>query len=238
MVGFLDGLLGIRGEIGWNRTTFFNIDIDTSTLVDLSLPTLEDQQRDNAGRCAEITQHIRGVEPEEVTVSVGGEIGEVGHKNSTVEELRAFMQDYDVPSVFGESAWANGTHRRNGLYIGAGPAINTGFPDGLDVADAKARTIDWHEREGFGRKNLLKMQAELNQFLKYLQYQRKYSDHTIESYKTDLLQFLKYFNDSNKNQLILTLFSLEVIYSFINIPYICLLILLASVFLLFLRILQ
>ena len=75
---------------------FYNIDIDTSTLVDLSLPTLEDQQRDNAGRCAEITEHIRGVEPEEVTVSVGGEIGEVGHQNSTVEELRAFMKDYDA----------------------------------------------------------------------------------------------------------------------------------------------
>jgi len=29
-----------------------------------------------------------------VTVSVGGEIGEVGHENSTVEELRAYMDGY------------------------------------------------------------------------------------------------------------------------------------------------
>ncbi len=71
---------------------FYNIDVDTSTLVDLSRPTLEEQQRVNFERCAEITAFIRDREPEGVTVSVGGEIGEVGHKNSTVEELHAFMR--------------------------------------------------------------------------------------------------------------------------------------------------
>jgi len=71
---------------------FYNIDVDTSTLVDLSRPTLEEQQRANFERCAEITAFIREREPEGVTVSVGGEIGEVGHKNSTVEELHAFMR--------------------------------------------------------------------------------------------------------------------------------------------------
>ena len=37
---------------------------------------------------------IRDLEPAGVTISVGGEIGEVGGKNSTVEELRAFMNGY------------------------------------------------------------------------------------------------------------------------------------------------
>jgi hypothetical protein len=37
---------------------------------------------------------IRDLEPEGITVSVGGEIGEVGGKNSTVEELQAFMEGY------------------------------------------------------------------------------------------------------------------------------------------------
>lgn len=73
---------------------FYNIDIDTSTLVDLTQDTLEQQQRLNFERCAEITEFIRGHEPEGVTVSIGGEIGEVGHKNSTVEELHAFMDGY------------------------------------------------------------------------------------------------------------------------------------------------
>ena len=37
---------------------------------------------------------IRDLEPAGVTISVGGEIGEVGGKNSTVEELRAYMDGY------------------------------------------------------------------------------------------------------------------------------------------------
>ncbi|HEU4828053.1 MAG TPA: class II fructose-bisphosphate aldolase [Gemmatimonadales bacterium] len=75
---------------------FYNIDVDTSTLVDLSQPTLAEQQRANYERAAEITAFIREREPEGVTVSVGAEIGEVGMKNSTVEELHAFMQGYNA----------------------------------------------------------------------------------------------------------------------------------------------
>ncbi len=73
---------------------FFNIDIDASTLVDLSRPTEMEQQRDNQQVTAEMTRFIRSLEPEGVTVSVGGEIGEVGNKNSTVEDLVAFMDGY------------------------------------------------------------------------------------------------------------------------------------------------
>ncbi|HET6578188.1 MAG TPA: class II fructose-bisphosphate aldolase, partial [Gemmatimonadales bacterium] len=82
----------IAEEIG---AGFYNIDVDTSTLVDLAQPTLAEQQRLNYERAAEITAFIRGHEPEGVTVSVGAEIGEVGMKNSTVEELHAFMQGYN-----------------------------------------------------------------------------------------------------------------------------------------------
>lgn len=71
-----------------------NIDIDSSTLVDLALPTVDDQQHENYRRAAELTALIRSLETDGVTVSVGGEIGEVGHKNSTVEELRAYLDGY------------------------------------------------------------------------------------------------------------------------------------------------
>ena len=73
---------------------FYNIDVDTSTLVDLSKPTLTEQQRRNFEECVDITQYLRGLEPHGVTISVGGEIGEVGTSNSTVEELEAFMDGY------------------------------------------------------------------------------------------------------------------------------------------------
>jgi fructose-bisphosphate aldolase class II len=74
---------------------FYNIDIDTSTLVDLAKPNLDEQQRTNYERAAELTQFIRDREPEDVSVSVGAEIGEVGGKNSDVHELRAFMDGYN-----------------------------------------------------------------------------------------------------------------------------------------------
>ncbi len=71
-----------------------NIDIDSSTLVDLSRPTVDDQQRENYTRAAELTALSRTLEADGVTVSVGGEIGEVGSQNSTVEELRAYLDGY------------------------------------------------------------------------------------------------------------------------------------------------
>src|SRR5213593_4199799 len=70
---------------------FYNIDIDTSTLVDLSKKTLDEQQRPNYEVGIDILRAVRGVEPKGVTISAGGEIGEVGTENSTEPELRAFM---------------------------------------------------------------------------------------------------------------------------------------------------
>jgi fructose/tagatose bisphosphate aldolase len=71
-----------------------NIDIDSSTLVDLSKPTLSEQQAPNYIHTAELTAAIREAEPEGMTISIGGEIGEVGKYNSTVEDLEAFMEGY------------------------------------------------------------------------------------------------------------------------------------------------
>jgi fructose/tagatose bisphosphate aldolase len=68
-----------------------NIDIDASTLVDLSLPTVEHQQRANYERTAELIALIRTLQVDGVTVSVGGEIGEVGTENSNEAELRAYL---------------------------------------------------------------------------------------------------------------------------------------------------
>jgi fructose/tagatose bisphosphate aldolase len=68
-----------------------NIDIDASTLVDLGLPTAEQQQRANYERTAELTALIRDLQVDGVTISVGGEIGEVGKSNSTEAELRAYL---------------------------------------------------------------------------------------------------------------------------------------------------
>ena len=73
---------------------YYNIDIDTSTLVDLSKSDLDEQQHMNYELCAMFSDYIRSVSPAGVTISLGGEIGEVGHKNSDVHEARAFMDGY------------------------------------------------------------------------------------------------------------------------------------------------
>ncbi|MEX2109787.1 MAG: class II fructose-bisphosphate aldolase [Gemmatimonadaceae bacterium] len=75
---------------------FYNIDVDTSTLVDLSKPNLQEQQRTNYEQAVELALAVRELEPEGVTISIGGEIGEVGTQNSTVEELRAYMDGFNA----------------------------------------------------------------------------------------------------------------------------------------------
>ncbi len=84
---------------------FYNIDIDSSTLVDLDKDTLDEQQKLNYEVCSLFTKYIRELEPQGIEVSVGGEIGEVGGKNSTPEELRAFMEGYkkEIGSLSGIS---------------------------------------------------------------------------------------------------------------------------------------
>jgi fructose/tagatose bisphosphate aldolase len=110
-----------------------NIDIDSSTLVDLSKPTVEAEQHENYVRAAELTALIRSLESDGVTISVGGEIGEVGHKNSTVEELRAYLDGFG--RELGERApGANGLSKvsvQTGTSHGGVP-----LPDG-GVAEVK-----------------------------------------------------------------------------------------------------
>ncbi len=71
-----------------------NIDIDSSTLVDLGRASVDEQQHTNFTRAAELTALIRQQELDGQTTSVGGEIGEVGKENSTEAELRAYLDGY------------------------------------------------------------------------------------------------------------------------------------------------
>lgn len=95
-----------------------NIDIDTSTLVDLTRPSTREQQRTNFERCAELAALIREIEPAGVTISIGGEIGEVGKKNSTVEELEAFMEGFN--EEFARRTGATGARGLSKLSVNTG----------------------------------------------------------------------------------------------------------------------
>jgi len=131
---------------------FYNVDVDTSTLVDLSKRNLDEQQRTNYERAAELTQFIRDREPDGVTVSVGAEIGEVGGKNSDVHELKAFMEGY------------NRTLKKLGTSPGISKiSVQTGtshggvvLPDGsiakvkLDLEALQALSVDARKKYGLG----------------------------------------------------------------------------------------
>jgi fructose/tagatose bisphosphate aldolase len=73
---------------------FGNVDIDSSTLVDLSQPGVAAQQAVNAANTVELTLLIRDLQPDGMVIGIGGEIGEVGKSNSTEEELRAYLDGY------------------------------------------------------------------------------------------------------------------------------------------------
>ncbi len=73
---------------------FYNIDIDTSTMVDLKKRDVKDQQKNNIELSGMFCQYIREHQPEGVIVSVGGEIGEVGGHNSTEIELHAYLDGF------------------------------------------------------------------------------------------------------------------------------------------------
>ncbi|HEX9262402.1 MAG TPA: class II fructose-bisphosphate aldolase [Candidatus Bathyarchaeia archaeon] len=85
----IEGLQSLIGDA--INSGFYNIDIDSSTLVDITKPNLKEQQFLNYAICAKLAKFIRRVEPKGITISVGGEIGEIGRQNSTPEDLRAFM---------------------------------------------------------------------------------------------------------------------------------------------------
>jgi fructose/tagatose bisphosphate aldolase len=120
---------------------FLNIDIDSSTLVDLSKPTVDAQQEDNYIVAADMTKFIRNLEPEGTTISVGGEIGEVGKSNTTVEELRVFMDGYRKrlgPDMKGISKISVQTGTSHGGVV---------LPDG-SIADVK---LDFKAIEELGK---------------------------------------------------------------------------------------
>lgn len=73
---------------------FYNIDIDSSTLVDLERPSIKEQQRPNFEKTAELAEHVRQLQPSGIDVSIGGEIGEIGSKNSNPDELKAYLDGF------------------------------------------------------------------------------------------------------------------------------------------------
>lgn len=94
---------------------FYNLDLDLSTLVDYTKKSLDEQQQTNYTLSAELAAYCRSLEPKNITISLGAEIGHIGGKNSTETELHAFMKGFQKnfkPGLVGLSKISiqTGTH--------------------------------------------------------------------------------------------------------------------------------
>jgi len=130
---------------------FFNIDVDASTLVDLSRESVPEQQELNCELTAMFTKFIRNLEPDGVTVSIGGEIGEVGEGNSTEEELRAFMDGYnqELSSVAPDSSGLSKISILTGTSHG-GVVLPDGSIKEVSVAFDVLQQLGQVARESYG----------------------------------------------------------------------------------------
>src|SRR6478752_210028 len=131
---------------------FYNIDIDTSTLVDLDKPTLAEQQDVNVTLAADFAEFIRKHEPQGVTISVGGEIGEVGGKNSDVHELHAYMNGFNQKlkergaNLIGLSKISVQTGTAHGGFINADGTVRTDVKIDLKTLEelSKVARTEYH----------------------------------------------------------------------------------------------
>jgi len=76
------------------KAGFFNIDLDMSSLVGEGKEDVFTQQKNNFILTAFFTQFIRRQEPKNIEINIGGEVGEIGKKNSTPADLDVFMEGY------------------------------------------------------------------------------------------------------------------------------------------------
>lgn len=130
---------------------FFNIDIDTSTLVDLSQADIPGQQKLNTHLSAMFTAYIRSRQPREVNISVGGEIGEVGGHNSTEPELRAYMDGYrsELAALSGNATGISKISIQTGTSHG-GVVLPDGSIASVDVDFDTLRQLSRISRQDYG----------------------------------------------------------------------------------------
>src|SRR5204863_9348268 len=105
--------------------------------------TLVDRRRRTADLTGQFTLRVRELGPHGVTISVGAEIGEVGHHNTTREEMRAFMVTYpkalaaggkDAIGVTKVSVNSGTYHGGKVLPDGSLAPINVGYDTLRDIS--------------------------------------------------------------------------------------------------------
>ena len=126
---------------------FYNIDIDTSTIVDIEKETIKEQQQANFEMTAELASHIRGIQPAGIDISIGGEIGEIGGKNSTPDELRAYLDGFK--EIFKSGKGLSKLSVQTGTSHG-GVVMPDGTLAKVKIDFETLRTLSDHARKEYG----------------------------------------------------------------------------------------
>jgi fructose/tagatose bisphosphate aldolase len=107
-----------------------------------------EQQFLNYDVCAKLTQFIRSIEPQTFRISVGGEIGEIGQKNSTLEDLHAFMTGLK-DKLGADVAWISKISIQTGTTHG-GVVLPDGSIKEVDLDFDTLKTLSIAARREYG----------------------------------------------------------------------------------------
>jgi len=72
---------------------FYQIDIDGSHLFDQKAENLTDFHAPNAQITGNLIKSIRDMQPRDIHITLGGEVGEIGGRNTSVDDLIAFQAE-------------------------------------------------------------------------------------------------------------------------------------------------
>lgn len=117
---------------------YYHLDIDAATLINAAGETPRAIQRPNAEISAALTSFIRAKQPDDIHITIGAEVGEIGSNNTTPADLIGFMEVYNAalpPGMLGIDKISVQTGTRHGGIVDADGSLAE-MP--LDLKAAKA----------------------------------------------------------------------------------------------------
>lgn len=130
------------------ETGFYQIDIDGSHLYDKQADSLAGFHAPNAKITAELIDTLRCAQPRNIHLTLGGEVGEIGGKNTSLDDLTAFHDELQkhlpthTPGLDKISAQTGTTHSGIVLSDGSTGRMQVDF-DLIRDLSSQAREFGW-----------------------------------------------------------------------------------------------
>lgn len=127
---------------------FYQIDIDGSHLFDENASELTGFHQPNAQGTAQLIKSIRSQQPHDIHITLGGEVGEIGGRNTSLADLEAFHAELkeqlsdDTPGLDKISAQTGTTHSGIVLPDGSTGRMSVDF-ELIAALSEQARQFGW-----------------------------------------------------------------------------------------------